>query len=132
MRTNSAPLYRKPRTEIEIKITEIWIKFLKIPNIGLDDNFFEMGANSLLIEQVASQLNQLFNIIDSSVRIYQHPTVASLSEELSQIKIESTAANSSTIKKIKKSNKKNKKSHGDIAIIGMAVRFPGASTINEL
>lgn len=132
MRSNSAPLYRKPRTEIEIKIAEIWIKFLKIPNIGLDDNFFEMGANSLLIAQVASQLNQLFNIIDSSVRIYQHPTVALLSEELSQTKIETIAAGSSTIKKSKKSKKKSKKSQGAIAVIGMAVRFPGASSINEL
>lgn len=125
MRPNSAPLHRKPSTEIEKKISQIWTKYLGISNIGLDDNFFEMGGDSLVIEQISSQLSNQFNLKVTTTDIYQYPTIALLAKNLFPTK-SNTNSTSFLL------NKKRKKSTSDIAIIGMAGRFPGAKSISEL
>lgn len=131
MRPDSAPLFKKPRTETEKKIFEIWSKTLNNIDIGIDDNFFDIGATSLLIEQVAAELNPMFKIGDSNIRIYQFPTIALLAEEINPTKNKTNSPSVSSKKKKKKSKKKSKFKR-DIAIIGMAGKFPGAKTIDEL
>jgi len=123
-RPTSAPILKKPRTETEKNSVAIWKEILCIPNIGIEDNFFEMGGNSLLVQKLSILLKERFNLDVPVTKIYQYPTIASLSEFLNPHKPKP--------KKEKVLKKKNKKSTGDIAVIGMAGRFPGASTIEEL
>ncbi|REE25491.1 amino acid adenylation domain-containing protein [Winogradskyella pacifica] len=123
-RSTNAPLLRKPRTKIEKDIAKIWSKALHIPQIGIDDNFFEMGGNSLLTQKVAVLIAENLNVKVPVTKIYQYPTIAGLANffELDQ--------NKSTFAQSKRKNKRH--SNSDIAIIGMSGRFPGASSINEL
>ncbi len=43
-----AKAYVGPRTEIENKLAKIWEDVLKVPRIGIDENFFEIGGHSML------------------------------------------------------------------------------------
>lgn len=123
LRPESAPLIKKPRNKIENVIVEIWSNLLGGIEIGIDDNFFEMGGTSLLTQKISALIKTQLDLDVPVTKIYQYPTIAEISKFLnldSDIQIK-------TSKKRKK-----KKSTGDIAVIGMACRFPGASSIAEL
>ena len=67
----TAPLRRTetaapPTTEAQKAVAEIWKKVLGGNEIGLDDNFFEVGGNSLLIAEVGSELRPRFGHISRS------------------------------------------------------------------
>lgn len=124
IRLDSAPILRKPRTKLENDIAEIWKELLQLPLIGIDDNFFEMGGTSILTQRVATTLKERLGLNIVVTKIYQYPTIAALSEYLEE---DNKAISLSGFTK----PKLNKQS-GDVAIIGMAGRFPGAASINEL
>ncbi|HLP88084.1 MAG TPA: amino acid adenylation domain-containing protein [Nostocaceae cyanobacterium] len=74
-----------PQTEVEKVITGIWQQVLKIEQIGIDDNFFDLGGHSLLMVRVHEQLRTRFNTNLSILDLFRYPTVSSLSKYLSQI-----------------------------------------------
>ncbi|BCA95057.1 hypothetical protein TUM19329_14180 [Legionella antarctica] len=51
--------YRKPITDVEQSLAEIWSAELGIQTIGLDDNFFELGGHSLSAARIVSKINRL-------------------------------------------------------------------------
>lgn len=122
-RPSTAPLYKMPKTEIQKNIAKSWSEILRIPKIGLSDNFFEMGGNSLLAQKTVTTLRQSFNYEIPIIKLYQHPTILELSDFLEPKKETKTKQNTS---------KKRDRSSSPIAIIGMAGRFPGAKSIQEL
>jgi amino acid adenylation domain-containing protein len=124
VRPNSAPLLKKPRTELEKNIASLWSEQLNVPSIGIDDNFFDMGGTSLLTQKVVTLMRQRFKLKVPVTKMYQYPTIAGISEYL-QGDATDTAPNVS-------SKRSKKRLSDDVAIIGMAIRFPGALTINEL
>jgi len=74
--------YVKPNSPIENKIVKIFQRFLGIEKIGVNDNFFELGANSLMLVQLNLQLEKELGKNVSVTTIYAHPTVKSLNEFL--------------------------------------------------
>ncbi|MFT6729234.1 MAG: amino acid adenylation domain-containing protein [Glaciecola sp.] len=122
-RPSTAPLYKKPVTDIQKKIAIVWSNLLRIPKIGISDNFFEMGGTSLLAQKTVSSLRQNYNYEIPIIKLYQHPTISELSTFLEPKK--ETKGKLST-------SKKRTNASSDVAIIGMAGRFPGANTIQEL
>jgi amino acid adenylation domain-containing protein len=124
VRPDSAPILRKPTTKIEKEIAKVWSELLQIPVIGIDDNFFEMGGTSLLAQRVSTKLRQQFNLEIPVTKIYQYPTVSGLFNYLE--------TDSREIDPLNFSKPKQDRQSGDVAIIGMAGRFPGADSINEL
>ncbi|MGD2085268.1 MAG: polyketide synthase dehydratase domain-containing protein, partial [Candidatus Aminicenantes bacterium] len=53
--------YVAPKTEIEKMIASIWQEFLGLEQIGIHDNFFEMGGDSLSIVQLNGKLKRVLN-----------------------------------------------------------------------
>ena len=72
----------KPRNETEKAIAKIWAAVLKLEQVGIDDNFFEVGGNSLLAVRLIAQINQQLqqNLTVSS--LFLNPTISSLSKQL--------------------------------------------------
>ncbi|MDY7019981.1 MAG: amino acid adenylation domain-containing protein [Cyanobacteriota bacterium] len=66
-----------PQTEIEIILAEIWSEILQIEQVGIDDNFFEIGGDSILAIQIVSKANQA-GIQLTPKQIFQHQTIAEL------------------------------------------------------
>ncbi|MFK7913293.1 MAG: MupA/Atu3671 family FMN-dependent luciferase-like monooxygenase [Pseudomonadales bacterium] len=74
--------YVAPESGLEAQIAEIFSAMLARPNIGSHDNFFDIGANSLLIVQANSRLSRLLGRKVPLVSMYRYPTVASLANSL--------------------------------------------------
>ncbi|MFM6155604.1 MAG: phosphopantetheine-binding protein, partial [Sphaerospermopsis kisseleviana] len=50
--------FAAPRTLIEEKLVAIWSEVLRIENVGIHDNYFELGGDSILSIQLVSKANQ--------------------------------------------------------------------------
>ncbi|WP_082830187.1 SDR family NAD(P)-dependent oxidoreductase [Nodularia spumigena] len=75
----------EPRNEIELKIAQCWQQVLKIPLLGIHENFFELGGNSLLAGQVIARLREDFSLELSLQRLLQAPTIAGLAQTIEAI-----------------------------------------------
>lgn len=77
--------YISPKGELEQKIANIWNANLSVDKIGIHDNFFDLGGNSILMAQIYQQLSKsLPNKEFSIVELFQYPTIHSLSQYLSR------------------------------------------------
>ncbi|CCG98717.1 amino acid adenylation domain protein [Fibrella aestuarina BUZ 2] len=117
-------LFREPVSEQEKTIAAIWAELLQISPIGLDDNFFELGGNSLLAQKTVAQLAQRGQTLPIT-KLYQYPTVAGLATYLS-------GQGATPQKQSRQPTAARRAESGDVAIIGMAGRFPGADSVADL
>ncbi|MGL4106797.1 amino acid adenylation domain-containing protein [Clostridium sp. LP20] len=69
-----------PKNKIERNILGIWREVLKHNSIGIDDNFFDVGGNSLLLVQMHSKINTLYPEVIEVADIFAYPTIHKLSE----------------------------------------------------
>ena len=111
-----------PTQEIEKKIAEIWQDLLQLELVGTQDNFYELGGNSLRLIQLHRKLKEALNIDIPVVKLFQYPTISSLTAYLEENKTEKTADKPPTENPLIAAE--------SVAIIGMAGRFPGAKNIN--
>lgn len=112
--------YRKPSTPLEQQVTAIWAELLQLEQIGADDVFFDLGGNSLLAQKTVVLLQQRHEYHLPITKLYQFPTAAAIANFLEgNEKSRPFPARAASAPKSK-----------DIAIIGMACRFPGAATID--
>jgi NADP-dependent 3-hydroxy acid dehydrogenase YdfG/acyl carrier protein len=51
-----------PRNEVERKIAAIWREVLPMPSLGVHDDFFELGGNSILATQIASRIQDAYRL----------------------------------------------------------------------
>lgn len=75
--------YVAPATEIQKSIAAIWQEVLRLDKVGLHDNFFDLGANSLLMVRVRSKLLSDLNRDVSMLDLFKHTTIDSLAKFLS-------------------------------------------------
>jgi amino acid adenylation domain-containing protein len=97
---NEAKLPSRERTTTEIVVGAFVIEALRVPQIGLDDDFFDLGGHSLMAIQVVNQINETFGTrFDLSLFSNEETTVSKLAiwvtEEQLRLKqnalVESTA-----------------------------------------
>ncbi|MCI5138952.1 MAG: non-ribosomal peptide synthetase, partial [Candidatus Electrothrix sp. AR1] len=72
--------YTAPRTLFEQQLAAIWAKFLKIEIVGVHDNFFDLGGNSLLAVGMLSEIGKKFDRQLPVPFLLKAPTVAQLAE----------------------------------------------------
>ncbi len=71
-----------PRNELERMIAQAWTDALGVDHVGLNENFFDLGAHSLMVAEVHMQLQQLLDRELSLVDLFQFPTVTALAYHL--------------------------------------------------
>ena len=69
-----------PRTSVEKAIASLFAEVLKIDRVGIDDNFFDLGGNSLSATQLISRLRDTFKLELSLNLLFEFPTVIGLAE----------------------------------------------------
>ncbi|ODH02992.1 thioester reductase [Nostoc sp. KVJ20] len=74
--------YISPQTDLERLLAGILSELLKIDRVGIDDNFFDLGATSISILQVAARIKQELGIELSAVKLFQYSTIGSLANYL--------------------------------------------------
>jgi acyl carrier protein len=72
----------QPMSEAESAVAAIWREVLGADEVGLHDNFFDLGGHSLLIPRLHRRLQDHFGTALSIVEIFRLPTVAALAERL--------------------------------------------------
>lgn len=70
--------YAPPESPTEIKIAEIWQTLLGIESVGIYDNFFQLGGNSLVGIQLATHLRDAFQVNIALTAVFEVPTVSEL------------------------------------------------------
>ncbi|NJP18559.1 MAG: amino acid adenylation domain-containing protein [Hydrococcus sp. CRU_1_1] len=66
-----------PRTSIEEKLVKIWAEVLQVDKIGVENNFFELGGDSIVSLQVIAKANQA-GLQLTPKQIFEHQTIAEL------------------------------------------------------
>jgi amino acid adenylation domain-containing protein len=108
-------------------LTAIWAEILRVESVSTEDNFFDLGGNSLLGLKVIDRIQARFQLKVAVVRLYQYPTIRSMAAYLTEAmqgrSISPTPEPAPT---------PNPATHPGIAVIGMVGRFPGADSIEQL
>ncbi|WFU79161.1 LLM class flavin-dependent oxidoreductase [Bradyrhizobium sp. CIAT3101] len=73
-----------PATDVECKLAAIFQELLGVIEIGVDDNFFEMGANSLMMVRVVERVRAELGLKMSVVSVFQYPTLGSLAASIAR------------------------------------------------
>ncbi|KAI1085298.1 hypothetical protein F5B20DRAFT_590055 [Whalleya microplaca] len=114
----------KPATELENQILEIWSQVLGHGRVGVNDNFFEIGGDSVRLVRVQKELERLLGRPVSSPKLFEHYTIKALAAHLT-----GTSSNLAGPKFTTKQCCMNDTE--DIAIVSMACRLPGGITTPE-
>ena len=81
---NHSQNYVAPTTELEVTLSAIWQKILNIPQVGIEDDFFDLGANSL---QVGAFINRVHKETGRELTIrdvFSKPTLKAIVNILTQ------------------------------------------------
>ncbi|MFE9326301.1 non-ribosomal peptide synthase/polyketide synthase [Nocardia sp. NPDC052278] len=78
----TAETFRAPVTSAEHAVAEVFAAVLGVDRVGLDDDFFALGGNSLVATQIAARIGAAIDV-DIPVRLlFEHSTVAALAAHL--------------------------------------------------
>jgi acyl transferase domain-containing protein/thioesterase domain-containing protein/acyl carrier protein len=91
--------YVVPRNELEQTITDVWEKFLGIERVGIFDDFFDLGGDSLMVVQLVSELNRIIQVKLSAHSLLENTTIAALAESIQPMLIADTSSNQSGLQK---------------------------------
>lgn len=134
VQTASAPTSSKParqasnrsrRREVMNMIRDVWAQLLGTSSIGLDDNFFDLGGDSLLLVEVHRQLEQSFPGRLTIAALFEYPTPSSLAEVLCR-------GEASHLEATPVDQQPRSGASKDVAIIATACRVPGADSPDQL
>jgi amino acid adenylation domain-containing protein len=78
----NAEAFAAPDTDMQQAVAAAFGKILKIERMGVDSNFFDLGANSLLMVRVHVELNRRIEPGIPLISFFQYPTVRSLARFL--------------------------------------------------
>jgi amino acid adenylation domain-containing protein len=79
-----------PQSGIEQTVTELWKQILNAPQVGLDDNFFDLGGDSLLLVAVHSNLQKMLHAEIPVTDLFEYTTVRKLAAHLGKQQPSST------------------------------------------
>ena len=71
-----------PRTRIEHTLLEVWREVLDVPDIGVRDNFFALGGQSLQAVRMLSRVRATFQTQLPIQIIFEHPTIEGLAAQI--------------------------------------------------
>src|SRR5262249_6392937 len=76
--------FTPPQTAMERRIASVWQRMFGFERVSVDENFFDLGASSLALVRLHSQLRHELGLDFPIVALLEHPTIRSLSSRLSQ------------------------------------------------
>ena len=77
--------YIAPVTELEKDLSDIWQEVLGVDQIGIIDNFFVIGGDSILVLKIISRINNHLGTVVSVGDMYRYFTIESLSKHIQSL-----------------------------------------------
>ena len=90
---DSAPAL--PGGTLESTLMQLWQRVLNVPALGLDDNFFDLGGDSLLLVAVHSNLQKILQTKIALTDLFEFATIRKLANHLGRAQPQSPAASDS-------------------------------------
>ncbi|MBK1828217.1 non-ribosomal peptide synthetase/type I polyketide synthase [Haloferula rosea] len=113
-----------PQGDVETRIAGIWAEVLGLEEVGRSDRFVDLGGSSIQLVRVHARMQREFGVRFELVRMFENPTVSaqaglvSADQPSSQPVVEAAASSEG--------------SGEALAIVGMSLRLPDASSPEEL
>lgn len=76
------PIRRAPANDLERDIAAVWAHVLNLDEVGVDQNFFDLGGHSLLLGPLAEQLADKVGVRVGVLSFFEFPTVSALAAML--------------------------------------------------
>ncbi|MGY0003967.1 amino acid adenylation domain-containing protein [Micromonospora sp. I033] len=126
------------RVRLDRLVADVWRDVLGVDQVGVRDNFFDLGGHSMRLLTVLERLRARLGDIVTVTDLFRHPTVESLAAFLTT----ATAGAASTAPTRHPApaalalprtgaHAGTGQPAGLIAVVGMACRFPGAPTVDQ-
>jgi acyl transferase domain-containing protein/thioesterase domain-containing protein/aryl carrier-like protein len=74
--------YVAPQTKLEEMLSTIWRKFLGIDKIGIHDNYFDLGGDSILAVHLFAEIEKEYKVKVPLATLFEAPTIAQLAQIL--------------------------------------------------
>ena len=108
--------YIAPRSSIEKTVAGIWRELLGIEQVGVHDNFFDLGGHSLLIIRLQPRLQEIFEKEIPISKLFEYPTVHTLTryfdreaaQEITRTRAEERHARRASVGKQRQARKKHR------------------------
>ncbi len=81
-RSGLATTFAAPEADTELRIAAVWREVLGLPEVGVHDNFFDLGGHSLHLIRVHEKLAQEVGRAVSMVDLFKYPTIRALAAHL--------------------------------------------------
>ncbi len=78
--------YLAPRNPLEAELAEIWQEVLGYDPVGVDDNFFRLGGDSLAAIQLSTRLRDRLGIDLPVNDVFDEPTIAALAAKVERLR----------------------------------------------
>lgn len=75
--------YVAPTNEVEVTLAHMWKDFFKVEEVGINDNYFELGGDSLQAIVLINQINEEFETSLSLENLYEALTIKEVATLLS-------------------------------------------------
>jgi thioesterase domain-containing protein/acyl carrier protein len=82
LRTDSPVALIPPRDQLELELTQIWERILGVESIGIGENFFELGGNSLIAVRLVAAIDRHWGKNLPLSTLLQYPTINDLADVL--------------------------------------------------
>ncbi|RZK14735.1 MAG: non-ribosomal peptide synthetase, partial [Flavobacterium sp.] len=74
-----------PFTDLQCKISKIWQLILSRDQVGINENFFEIGGHSLSATELVTLMHKDLNVKVELAHIFNYPTIEQLSNIVSEL-----------------------------------------------
>ena len=71
-----------PRNQLEESAAQIWREILELERVGIHDNFFDLGGNSLSAMQIIAKVTNTFDVYLPLHSLFDTPTIAGLAQQI--------------------------------------------------
>jgi acyl carrier protein len=71
-----------PRTETEKMVASIWTELLGVEGVGVEDDFFDLGGQSMTAVGLVARLRTAFDLNIELATLFERPTIAGLAEAI--------------------------------------------------
>ncbi|CAG0930622.1 nonribosomal peptide synthetase DhbF [Thermoflexales bacterium] len=85
--------YVAPQTELENIVTHIWQEVLQVQQVGVNDNFFDLGGHSILVVQIQMKIQEQLGYRVPLVEMFRYPTIRLLVKHISGSGVSTVANN---------------------------------------
>ncbi len=84
LRPDLSAQYVAPRSKTEERLAEIMADVLKVDQVGIYDNFFDLGGHSMLGTQIIAQVQEEFQVELPLRALFENPTVAGIAVAIAE------------------------------------------------